>query len=242
MRMADERAGQVERAHEYLRQAGRPRLAMVGMLMAAGAAGFVASAAMVRVGVGSMAVRYPLAVGVAYAALLGVLWAWLRRQRAAGPVVDDPEGLLLPGLAAGALAKLATGPESADDQPKGRWWDSIGDVGNFGDVGDVGAGCASLVVLVLVAAACTVIVSAYLVATSPLLLAELMVDGAVLGTIARALGPEPPSHWSRAVLRRTALAALITAVIFGLVGAGIDRAAPGASTLGEAWAMTRDRR
>jgi hypothetical protein len=78
--------------------------------------------------------------------------------------------------------------------------------------------------------------------TSPLLLAELLVDGALLGAMSRAVSPDHSPHWSRAVVRRTWIAALVTAVVFGLVGFGIERVAPGARTLGEAWAIDHSRR
>ncbi len=42
-------------------------------------------------------------------------------------------------------------------------------------------------------------------------------------------------------MRRTWLAALVTAVVFGLVGFGIERVVPGALTLGEAWAVDSGR-
>ena len=77
--------------------------------------------------------------------------------------------------------------------------------------------------------------------TSPLLLAELLVDGALLGAMSRAVSPDHSPHWSRAVVRRTWIAALVTAVVFGLVGFGIERVAPG-GTLGEAWAIDHSRR
>jgi hypothetical protein len=44
------------------------------------------------------------------------------------------------------------------------------------------------------------------------------------------------------VIRRTWLAATITAIVFGLVGFGIERAAPGARTLAEAWAIEHSHR
>jgi hypothetical protein len=89
---------------------------------------------------------------------------------------------------------------------------------------------------------CTLIVSVYLVATSPALLAELLVDGALLGAMSHAVHTDQSPHWSRGVLRRTWLAATITAIVFGLVGFGIERVAPGARTLGEAWSIERSHR
>jgi hypothetical protein len=78
--------------------------------------------------------------------------------------------------------------------------------------------------------------------TSPLLLAELLVDGAFLRAMSRAVSPDHPPHWSRAVVRRTWIAASVTAVVFGLVGLGIEHVVPAARTLGEAWAIDHSHR
>lgn len=248
MRKDKERHRLVEQARRYLEAAGRPRLVMLGVLGVTLAAGFLASVAMVHIGIGRMAVRYPLAVAVAYATFLGMLRWWLRRQDFATQLEEDPEGLLLPGAAAFGTAALAAKqavqeverrPEqSTSEKGSGVDLGGLGDIGSGGDLVD-GLGC--LVILVLIAGLCTLIVSIYLVATSPLLLAELLVDGALLGALTRAAGPEPPPHWSRSVVRRTWIAAMVTAIVFGLVGWGIERVAPGAHTLAEAWRIDRAR-
>jgi hypothetical protein len=116
-----ERTRLVERAHRYLEQAGRPRLVMLAVLAVTLAAGFLASVAMVHLGVDRMHVRYPLAVAVAYATFLGLLWGWLQRQTAAQMLSEDPEGLLVPGV--GAIGVAALGNDFAgknERRPKKR--------------------------------------------------------------------------------------------------------------------------
>lgn len=235
-----ERARLVEQARRYLESAGRPRLVMLGVLSLTLAAGFLASVAMVHLGVVPMHVRYPLAVAVAYATFLWQLRRWLRRQPLLSQLSEDPEGLLTPGAAAFGAAALADKLAAGENQrPKSSTGSSKG--GNFSGFGDLlsgaGEGIGVLAILVLIAAMTTLIVSVYLLVTSPMLLAELLVDGALLGALSRADGPGRLPHWSRAVVRRTWLAALVTAVVFGLVGFGIERVAPGARTLPEAWTV-----
>jgi hypothetical protein len=218
---------------------------MLAVLTVTLAAGFLASIAMLHVGVNRMPVRYPLAVAVSYATFLGVLRWWLGRQAIATNLSEDPEGLLLPGVAAFGSASLAAKlavPEHDDSRPKSATGRGGGDLSGLGDLaGGGGDGCGALVVLVLIAGLCTLIVSIYLVATSPMLLAELLVDGALIGAMSRAISPDRTPHWSRSVVRRTWIAALVTAIVFGLVGWGIERVAPGANTLAEAWAIDRAR-
>ena len=97
MEVKKERARLVERARLYLESAGRPRLVMLGILSVTLAAGFLASVAMVHLGVVQMPIRYPLAVAVAYATFLWQLRGWLRRQTILSQLSEDPEGLLVPG-------------------------------------------------------------------------------------------------------------------------------------------------
>ena len=230
----------VEQARRYLESAGRPRLVMFSILSLTIAAGFLASVAMLHLGLVRMHLRYPLAVGAAYATFLWQLRGWLRRQAILSQFSDDPEGLLLPGAA--AFGAAAPGEKLADEEnrrPKKSGGSSWGG-GSWGGGGS-GDGCGALVVLVLIAGVTTLIVGVYLIATSPALLAELLVDGVLLGAMTRAASPGSP-HWSRAALRRTWIPALVTAIVFGLVGFGIEQVAPGARTLGEAWAMDGGRR
>jgi hypothetical protein len=235
-----ERTRLVEQARRYLESAGRPRLVMLGVLSVTLAAGFLASVAMVHLGVVQMHIRYPLAVAVAYATFFWQLRCWLTRQPLVSQLSEDPEGLLAPGAAAFGAAALGDKLAAEEGRrSKSRTGSSWG--GDFSAIGDIGEGAGALVILVFIAVMTTLIVSVYLVVTSPMLLAELLVDGALLGAVSRAVSPEDPPHWSRAVVRRTWIAALVTAVVFGLVGFGIERVAPGACTLAQAWAIDRGR-
>jgi hypothetical protein len=187
-----ERIRLVEQAHRYLESAGQPRLVMLAVLSVTLAAGFLASVAMLQLGINRMPIRYPLAVAVAYATFLSLLWAWLRRQVIASDVQDDPEGLLIPGAAAFGAAAIVKAAEEQDHPPKTSSHSS--GIGDFGGLGDLGEGCAPLVILVLIAGLCTLFVGVYLVATSPMLLAELLVDGVLLGAMTRAVIPGSSLH------------------------------------------------
>jgi hypothetical protein len=58
-----------------------PRLHMLVLVTVTGGAGFIGSYLLLHAGIRSMAVRYPLAVGLGYAVFLGLVWVWLRRYR-----------------------------------------------------------------------------------------------------------------------------------------------------------------
>jgi hypothetical protein len=79
--MTDTRQHAVAMVREQLLRRASPRLHMSVLVVATSAVGLVASWAMLHAGVTSMAVRYPLAVVVAYLAFLGLVGLWLRRFR-----------------------------------------------------------------------------------------------------------------------------------------------------------------
>ena len=77
----DERGRAIERVRRRLVRGGRPRLLVAFLLALTGAAGFLVSTALLRLGVMQMSVRYPLAVLSAYAFFLLLLRLWLALQR-----------------------------------------------------------------------------------------------------------------------------------------------------------------
>ncbi len=106
------------------------------------------------------------------------------------------------------------------------------DLGSGSDAGAV------VLILALVAALSALIVTGLMVATSPVLLAELLVDGMAMMAVSRSVRRSSASHWTSGVVRRTWLPTTITAVVFCLVGLGLQLAAPGSSTLAQAWKAT----
>ena len=71
----------VEKAKERLLRHGLPRLQMSILLALTGASGFLTSFILLKAGVGSMALRYPVAVMVAYGVFLLLLRVWLAIQK-----------------------------------------------------------------------------------------------------------------------------------------------------------------
>ncbi len=70
----------IERMEARLRAQSWPRFQMALIVAFTGLAGLLASAVMLRLGLHSMALRYPLATVLAYAAFLGLLWLWMRTR------------------------------------------------------------------------------------------------------------------------------------------------------------------
>lgn len=74
------RAGAVIRLQRRLLQDSYPRLQMGLIIALTGAAGLLCSFTMLRAGIASMTLRYPLAVAAAYLVFLLLLWIWLRAR------------------------------------------------------------------------------------------------------------------------------------------------------------------
>ena len=79
----------------------------------------------------------------------------------------------------------------------------------------------------------------YVVYAAPLLLAEILVEGVLLSGLYRGVKrvPRGGGDWMGAAVRRTWLPVLLTLVTFSAAGYFLQRAAPRARTIGEAWRM-----
>jgi hypothetical protein len=79
----------------------------------------------------------------------------------------------------------------------------------------------------------------YVVYAAPLLLAEILVEGVLLSGLYRGMkrARRGGGDWLGAAVRRTWLAVLLTLVTFSAAGYFLQRAAPRARSIGEAWRM-----
>jgi hypothetical protein len=69
---------------------------------------------------------------------------------------------------------------------------------------------------------------------APALMAEMLVDGALMAGMARRLRPIPGHHWTFTAIRRTWVPFLVTAAAFCVVGFALESFVPGATTMFEA--------
>jgi len=82
------------RLEDWLRRRSLPRLQMSLLVMATGASALLFSFLLLKAGVASMAVRYPLAIVLAYGVFLALVWLWIQVQRGdEDDAVPDPGGL-----------------------------------------------------------------------------------------------------------------------------------------------------
>ena len=233
---------------------GFPRLQMLFLVLLTGAAGMVASYFLLRAGVDSMFLRYPLSVGGAYLVFLLLLWLWLRTK--ASDYIDAPIDLPLPGRGAGHGVEhgevfAGGGGQFGGGGASGKFElneplpapslpginlkaDTAGEaVGEA--LGGADEGVVPLVIAVLLAlvAAAFLFAALYIVYLAPALFAELLVDGALSASLYRRLRGLQTRHWLESAVRRTVLPFAITALVLAAVGYAFQSYAPEADSLGE---------
>jgi hypothetical protein len=230
------RATAVARMRARLLREGFPRIQMFILVSLTGLAGFGASVAMLAAGVDAMALRYLLAMGVAYIVFLLLLWLWLRAS------------------ALDYIDLVPTGGHDADPVPadvfagRGGSFDGGGASGNV-DFGTGDSGVETIVekplavvahadegaipLAVLLLALGIVFSSLFVVWSAPILFAEILVDALLAAGLYRRLRGLDPSHWMVAALKRTLLPFVLTTLVVAGAGWGMQAYAPEARSLGE---------
>jgi hypothetical protein len=247
----------VERVKFRLLRKGRPRLLITLVLLLTGLAGFLVSFSLLRFGMTRMWLRYPLAILIAYCVFLLLLRLWLFLQRPHLPDIPDLSGLDTiynetssyteesfrfsggggdaGGAGAGGDWGVSLSSSSSSVSVSSSGGGSSSGEGSGGSLGglDLDEGCA--VVLVVVAVAGAFLASLYVVYVAPALLAEILVDGILVTGLYKKMKGIEQRHWLRAAVRKTLMPALITATLFSVAGWALQRAAPKAQSIGEAW-------
>jgi len=238
------RSKAVLRLQRRLEQNGWPRLQMALIVLLTGLAGLLCSFLMLIAGVESMAVRYPLALGLAYGFFLFMLWLWLRNRG------DDPgfgdlasadfnwnpgSGSRLAAPRSGGGDFAGGGASASFDAPavpvpaESGW--SLGK--SAASVADADEFAVPLAVLLFILG--LMLASFYLIYLAPALFAELLFDGVLSYSLYRRLRRTEgdADHWLVTACRRTALPFLLTAVFLVLIGLALEAWAPGARSIGE---------
>jgi hypothetical protein len=224
-----------------------PRMQMGFLVGLTGGFGLLASFILLNAGMHSMALRYPLALGLAYLFFLFLLWLWLRSTasdyadipdvtdcipsgggdigaRPPAPMSSGSGGQFNGGGAHGSFDPSAgislNEPMSAN--PLGEAASSVGDADEF-----------TIPLVVILLALGLALASLYVVYLAPSLFAEILFDGALSYSLYRHLRGVGSSHWMGTALRRTLLPFGITAVFLCVVGFAMATYAPGARTVGE---------
>src|SRR4051812_39850804 len=205
----------VREVEQRLKQATSPRLHMATIVCITGCFGFLTSFAMLKTGVTTMAIRYPVAVLGAYGLFIGIVRLWLLRYRlrerrradtgddveihvaevpwidVLDPTVPEPGAPSFGGGGgfSGGGSSRAFG--TAASEGRGAAPGSSDGSGEGGGGFDLdGEGALVLIVLLAVAALASGVLL-YVVFTAPTLFAELLLDVALATGLYRRLGAMP---------------------------------------------------
>jgi len=228
----------IAHARQQLERRGWPRLQMAVIVLATGATGFLASFALLSGGLGSMLLRYPLAVLIAYGMFLLMMWAWVRWRADASDVFDLVD---FPAGGSGGSGYSGSGGASGGGGASSSWGPSIGSSPSPGSGGagalDVldgdGLPILAVIALVTVAAVC-VIAAGWVVWTAPALMAELLVDAAIAGGLYRRMRGAQAQGWWWLCVRHTFWPLVGVLSFFIALGALAGHRAPEATTLMQA--------
>jgi len=238
------------------------RFHMSVMLFAAFGAGFIASYALLRVGVASTLVRWPLGTLVGYVVLFFCMRLWLAYigarplwgalNRAAGDASYLPDVAWSPGGGGGSVrdgAFRGGGGGSGGGGASGSFGDAVSNFSGTSSGGGKGSGLdldfgdgdffklLILVVIVLAIAAALGGGVIYLVASAPHLLADVAFGAALTGGIAPAARrvADADDGWCDDVWRATWKPFIVILVVVVAAAIGLAHYFPGAATLGDAF-------
>jgi hypothetical protein len=232
-----------------LLRADQPRFQMGVIVLTAGAFGFLTSYVFLHLGLRSMTIRYPLAVGVAYLMFLGMLRLWLAYQ---GRRLEDRTGFSdiidLPGFGGGpSMPEPFVGA--------GGSFGGAGASASFEEVATVGsvessaslseaASSAShglsldldelwLIVLALLVLISGAVLACYAIYIAPALFAEILVDGVLIAGLYHRLRAQDMQHWLKAAVKRTWLPVMGTAMVLAISGFLMQKLVPEARSIAE---------
>lgn len=247
MRQHQPRLKEIHRLRGRLERDGYPRLQMLLLVSITGAAGFLASYALLQAGFSEMWLRYLFAFGLAYAVFLLLLWVWLKTNAkdygeipnvidfmptpsrgGYSPHFSGKDGEFGGGGASGSFDH-PIGPPHLDDLS------SPFDTESASGALDVVSGADELAIpLIALALVVGLLLSSlFVVYSAPILFAELLFDGVLAAGLYRRLRGLERRHWLESAVRRTFWPFMLTAVFIVAAGWGMERFAPGAQSIGD---------
>lgn len=241
MRFSTSRYSEILRLNRKIRRDGFPRLQMLFLVAITGAAGFVASVALLHSGLHEMPWRYLLACMVAYAVFMLLLWLWLRtKAEDYADIPDFSNAVPSHGGGGGECHSYAgNGGEFGGGGASGSFDSGYevesADTGPVGEALEAASGADELAIPLFVGIlfAALLLSSLYVVYSAPMLFAELLLDGMLAAGLYRRLNGIPRQHWLETALRRTVWPFLLTALLAWGAGWTMHLYAPGTTSLGE---------
>jgi hypothetical protein len=224
------------------------------MIAATAASGLIASKLLLEAGLGSVLIRYPLCVLIAYGVFIGLIRIWIgyiRLRETRSTRAGIPEGLDLVQIPSPDLDKPAGfGGFGGGDSGGGGASDSWGIAepatagGSPVEVGGVAAdlddGLVLLIVFVVVALS-VFCAGGYVIYVAPQILSDVAFTAVLAPAMARAAKRAETGGWIRTVLRRTLVPLAVVLIVTVAAGVAMSNHCPGARTVIEALGCSDER-
>lgn len=181
--------------------------------------GFGISVCLLKLGVASMWMRYPVAAVGAYGIFLGLIRLWLEIERMH---FDPNDQNIQNGLEGGAEPH-----ESAVRKSDSGWWDWL-DIPDFADAEGL------LLIVLLGAIIAMGFIFFAMIGEAPILIAEVFVDAFLAGLLYRRLRIAASEAWLGTAIRKTWVYVFWTALLLCVAGLCLDLMAADSDTMGKA--------
>jgi hypothetical protein len=219
-----------------------PRFQVSVILLLTALIGFLTSFLLLHSGVIWMWLRYPISILVAYGGFLLLLgwWLWLqgRGRQADLSALDYIDELPHPDLDG---PHFGGGGDFGGGGAGGNWEDCISSssVGSEGGSGFLDLGLDAeeiwLLVVAVVALLGGIVATFYVIYIAPALLAEILIDGALVAGLYRRVKRIDERHWLWSAMRRTCVPALLVTLFFTVAAYALQSAVPEAHTMAGVW-------
>ncbi len=225
------------------------------MVLLTALSGFLASFLMLISGIKWMWLRYPLAVLVAYAVFLSLIWCWLKLYQKKLNVdlglLDLPDEAIegtptgLPAFHGGGGGEFEGAGASGSfetDSP-----------GTYGPVSSKSTGISGhldlpfdadeliLIVVVLGVLLLAIVVAVMTVVSAPALLGEVLIDSVLAAGFYRRLKKIEGRNWLESAFNRTWLPVFGLIIFFAVAGLIFHWYTPGADSIGDIWIRFKSR-
>ncbi len=216
-----QRARAVGALRQFLEREYSPRATMTILLAITGAIGFMVSFEMLHHGVDAMAIRYPIAVALAYVVFIFLLRCWADMEHAR---IETHETIQM--IESSKFEHSPSDPPATLQPVDLGWW-------NGWDWLDFSFVWACLPVIVIGALSVLSVTALTVVFEAPTLLAEVLLDAVLMTALYKRMRGLERRNWFATVLQRTWRPVLGTAVILAAAGFLIQTLYPDVKSIGQ---------
>lgn len=221
----------IEALRRRFARAGTKRVEIQLILVVTGAVAFLASFALLRLGVEQMWLRYPLAALSGWLAFLGMVRLWAEAE--AKRFASDAEIDELAASAGDSKLKLDRNRDSGAGNGVWDWLDWFNPFDYIDDLG--GFALAVLLCVVLVALAGLILAIIGLIGGAEILLAEVVLDAVLVSALYRRLQHLEARWWLESAMRQTIVPVLVAIVFLSGAGFFLQQVAPDAHSIRGVW-------